>query len=58
MWGHIKYKLLCWLLGDICRRTENCDRCKFNRGGCKIEECTQSDAYGQGLTVWLLQEGE
>lgn len=55
MFNRIKYKLLCWLLNDICRRTEDCDRCKFNRGGCKIEECAQADAFGQALRVWNLE---
>ena len=46
----LKYKLLVWLLGEICERSD-CKRCRFYHG----RECHQGDTYAQARRVWGLE---
>lgn len=51
--GWIKYKLLCWLLGDLCVRSR-CDSCRmmnFSYGD-HYCPCNENDIYIQARKVW------
>ena len=64
MLGRIKYKLLKWLLDDICIKSE-CGECLLYRA-CEIEclkntvffECLENDVFKQARKVWGLEEDE
>jgi len=48
----IKYWLLCWLLGDICGRSE-CSRCvHYDSDGTTAYECGQGRVYRQARKAW------
>lgn len=55
--NRIKYWLLCKLLGDICRKTDDCHNCRFNMDGMKkrgetVFGCAQAYAHGQARKAW------
>lgn len=61
MLGRIKYKLLVWLLDDICKKTMHCEKCYM---GCECTiadlknstECCEYDIFNQARRVWGLEE--
>lgn len=59
MLGRIKYKLLCWLLGDICCGSD-CHTCQLGHkteiGGYEGIACQEEDVYIQARKVWGLEE--
>lgn len=56
MIGRIKYKLLCWLLGDICTKSD-CNDCAINNPGSILVfcPCHASAFYKQARKVWGLE---
>lgn len=57
MFGYFKYKLLCWLLGDICQQSD-CDTCGLNTGESVISlcPCVENRIYTQARKAWNLEE--
>lgn len=53
--GRIKYKLLCWLLGDLCARSE-CGVCELWQYayGNHYCPCNENDIYRQARKVWKI----
>lgn len=55
----IKYKLLCWLLGDICKNCK-CDTCALSYdievAGYKGNACREGDVFYQARNAWDLWE--
>ena len=57
--NRIKYRLLVWLLGDICERCEECSKCRL---GCESKlfngwrECLEADVHIQARKVWGLED--
>lgn len=62
MFNYIKYRLLQWLLDDICERSgifvSDCDRCDISlrndKGACC--SCGMNGVYKQARKVWKLEE--
>ena len=59
MLRRIKYRLLRWLLDDICDRFESeCEKCfltnEINVDGYKCSACFQDDVLRQARRVWDL----
>lgn len=50
--NRLKYKLLRWLLGDICTRS-NCEQCRLRGSG--RYSCKQNDIYPQARRVWRIK---
>ena len=55
----IKYKLLCWLLDDICLKS-NCKDCALGhikRAGCMHgPACEENDIFVQARRAWCIKE--
>lgn len=59
MLRRIKYRLLLWLLGDICERSgcNECAMCRNVRVGDWTEHgCFENDVVRQACIVWDLEE--
>lgn len=60
MIARIKYRLLMWLLGDICEKSE-CEKCRMG-GECSIPgftnniQCYENEVSVQARRVWKLEE--
>ena len=60
MLRRIKYKLLKWLLGDICEKSY-CQECRMG-GECNIPgikesiQCFENEVFVQARKVWGLEE--
>ena len=48
----IKYRLLLWLLRDICNKTRSCSKCELLRKG----ECSRFGVLGQARKAWKLED--
>lgn len=59
MIGRIKYLLLRWLLGDICKKSD-CDNCILSHEieicGYRGKACEEGDVFYQARKVWGLEE--
>lgn len=56
MIGQIKFRLLCWLLGDICMKS-SCIDCEVDKGG-DVDvmcPCGEKYIYTQARKVWGLE---
>ena len=60
MLGRIKYRLLRWLLDDICEKSV-CESCRMG-GECSIAgiphsiQCFENEVFVQARRVWKLEE--
>lgn len=53
---YIKYKLLVWLLDDICKRSR-CVSCRLGKlCGINSYYCHVGDIYAQAKTAWGLED--
>lgn len=55
MWNRFKYRLLRWLMDDICEQGD-CNNCwlynKTNFAGTDCYACHQGDVFRQARKVW------
>ena len=49
--NRFKYRLLVWLLGDICEKTV-CDECEFNTGPM---HCFMNECHYQARKTWRIE---
>lgn len=54
MIGFIKYKLLKWLLGDICNKGD-CKDCEMDKGEYPWCDTLQKDILKQARKVWRIE---
>lgn len=52
LWNRIKYRLLCWLLNDICKGSD-CDTCVLDWRECFVS--SKSDIYVQARKAWRIE---
>lgn len=50
--NRIKYWLLCILLEDICKRTDDCYSCSFCEERKTKYDCTQTTVHKQARRAW------
>lgn len=60
LWNRFKYRLLVWLLGDICCKSDckNCImRTRVRFEGCDYEDwgCEEQDVFYQARKVWRIE---
>ena len=57
--NHTKYRLLTWLLNDICLKCENCYECRM-AGEIELDDkhiaCFEDSVFIQAREVWGLNE--
>lgn len=53
MFGRLKYWLLCWLLGDICKKSV-CRKCELDVDltANSFFPCNMGKVYGQAKRAW------
>lgn len=54
----LKFKLLDWLLGDICRRSGDGDTCEcyLSSNDGPYFKCVQNKVYRQAVRAWKLKD--
>lgn len=50
--NRLKFRLLLWLLGDICERSE-CKHCRLRGNG--RYDCKQSDVFAAARRAWKIK---
>lgn len=50
--NRLKFRLLLWLMGDICERNE-CKHCGLRGSG--RYDCKQSDVFAAGRRAWKIK---
>ena len=57
MLNKLKFKLLGWLLGDICRRSDySCSKCYLCLDEGEYGRCGMTDVYRQAVRAWKLKD--
>ena len=59
MLNKLKFKLLGWLLGDICEKAGGdytCDKCYLRVGEGEYGPCGQNDIFRQAVRSWRLKD--
>jgi hypothetical protein len=67
LWRELKYSLLLWLLGDVCRKSPNeCESCILNcqfelagfdgEASIHIPGCREQEVLYQARKVWDLED--
>lgn len=56
LWGYIKYRMLRWLLNDLCRKSD-CAECELasTNNHDVICPCVENDIFVQGRKVWGIE---